>query len=230
MTLLVVQLATAGASEDHLRPDVGVLAWDEVSSYEITVARALFPYGPDIRRFAQFVPNSPGPAPERAVFIRASDAGGFEVEAVQLKTKLWKDIMDVMSAGKGPTYVGEQAIAAAIAKVTVTPERRRAPIDEATMDTLIDVWNLAIDEARFTRAWGAHDINSYDFTDPTYGIRGGSITEPPAHTRMSALVALGEALFAYGWERVDPAKRIKRATKLRADALRLKAAFTAPPH
>jgi len=226
LTLIFAQLAGGAAADDHLVPDGGLLSSREVSSYDIALAHAFFPGGADEPRYAQFVVLSSGPAPERAVFIRAVDAMTLEVESIQFKTKLWGDIMNaLMPPGDNPQVrVDEPAIAAALAKIRVSPERRRAPIDPATAQALVDVWNLAIDGVRYTRRQPLNDGISYLFADPTHQPRSGWALTPPEHTRMASLVSLGDTLFAYGWEPVD---REKRAKQMRADALRLKAMLRA---
>jgi hypothetical protein len=215
--MMVGQLATVTA-EDHLRPSEGVLTVREAPAYELALARAFFPS--DENRYAQFV-AVPSGAPERAVYIRETDSGGFEVVSIQLEANLWGEMMAILlPPGKPQSPINGQTISAALAKVAAKPERRTARLDATTARALSDTWNAAIDQVRYGKKGPTNDGISYYFADGTAQFRAGWIWTPAANTRMAALVSLGEMLFSYGW---DEAGRDKVKPKLLAGASRLKA-------
>jgi hypothetical protein len=222
IVLLVAQPAIA--AEDHLTPTEGALSAREAPAYELALARAFFPS--DEKRYAQFV-AVPSGAPERAVFIREADAGGFEVVSVQLKENLWGQIMGVLlPPGKPQSPINGATIAGALAKLAPKPERRTAALDAATARALSDTWNAAIDGVRYSKKKAGQDGITYYFADATEQFRAGEVWTPADNTRMAALVSLGEALFSYGWQE---AGRTQAQKKLLADARKLKAKLRAAP-
>jgi hypothetical protein len=212
----------ATADEDHLQPTAGTLTAREPPAYELALARAFFTS--DENRYAEFI-AIPSGLPERAVFIREADRGGFEVVSTQLEENLWGQIMAVLvPPGKPQSPINGETIAGALAKVVPKPQRRTAALDAATTRALSDTWNAAIDGVRYGKRGRGQDGITYYFADATEQFRAGEVWTPADNSRMGALASLGDLLFSYAWQETG---RDQVRKKLLTEARRLKAKLRA---
>jgi hypothetical protein len=170
----------------------------------------------------------PSGAPERAVFIREADAGGFEVVSVQLKENLWGQIMARCCPPGNPSRRSTaRTIAGALAKLAPKPERRTAALDAATARALSDTWNAA-DRRRSlpARRKQARTAITYYFADATEQFRAGEVWTPADNTRMAALVSLARRCSRIGWQEAGRTRRRRSCWPTRES---LKAKLRAAP-
>lgn len=232
MTTLVALLVLS-AAPDHLVPQPAVLGEYDVDEYQVALAQAFLP---DRYRDVQML-VVPSFQPEQSVYVRRPVLRGRApagvspvVVSIRARKSLWAERSRIVAGGRRNFTATAEDQRRAMAQVRPDLDVAEAPLAEATVVVLEELWTAALRQVRYPEQprLGLDGV-TYHFADWTrgFGYRAGTVWLPATTSRLAGLVEVGEALAAYA--RTAPQDRPAAEQKLLEKSKALTARFAEPP-
>lgn len=209
---------TNNSANDHLEPEVSVLAGKVNVGYEQKVYKTLIKSS-NVRLQLITLPSF---KPEEVVYITWNDNSEIKVVCSKVIGSIWGEITKeiVNKSKKHNSYsLGDEAMTRAASKIKIKTTEASSSISQGTAEILIRLWGKALSEVKYaSNPTIGLDGVSYHFSSWTRGIgtRAGIAWSPSSGTNIADLVEIGKNLCAFASK---PTKDLEEALKIKAEAL-----------